>query len=107
MKRNQFESSEQSVYPSDKHPTTYSFSDDKYSIQDRSNWIAWIFTLVLHYKPNPVNTKIANELLNYRLFKKYDLIVDYEINKDIGVFVRTLEEYTKSPKYLIFNCISS
>lgn len=54
--------------------------------------------VVVYYRSNPINNRIAQELLQYRLIKKPDLVPDFEINNDIGVFVRTSDAYSQLPK---------
>lgn len=76
----------------------YQETDDKYSIHDKSPRIINSSFVVVYYRSNPINNRIAQELLQYRLIKKPDLVADFEINKDIGVFVRTSDAYSRKPK---------
>ena len=61
--------------------------------------VRMILAVVVYYKPTPLNSSIVKNTPSLRMIKKFGMLPDFEINSEICVFVRGIDEYTKRPGY--------
>ena len=55
----------------------------------------------MFYKPSPYCDTIIRGAPSEVFKVATNLIVDFEINEDVGILVRTIDEYMKQPRYFV------